>query len=155
MRKGPLENHVESYLVKKVEGIGGMALKGDIKGRRFIDRICILPGGETWYVECKRPQGGVYSAHQVETMGRLTDLGHYTVGLTTREAVDEWFSQVTATPAPQNQTEGVDAAIAFVRQFAKRDPTYAKGGDTDRIYEAQEIVAKLDAPAPQTREVGS
>lgn len=71
-----LESSVEKYLVEQVEKLGGIALKGAVPGRRFLDRILIMPGGVTVYVECKRPKGGVVSAHQQETIDRLRKLGH-------------------------------------------------------------------------------
>lgn len=71
-----LESTIEAYLVKRVEALGGICLKGDVKGRRFIDRICILPGGVTIYVETKRPKGGRRSKHQEATIKTLQDMGH-------------------------------------------------------------------------------
>lgn len=90
MRKGPLENSVEKHLVDRVEKeLGGMALKGDVPGRRFLDRILILPRGVTVYCECKRPQGGRYSRHQLETAERLVKLGHWVLFVRDKRGVDE------------------------------------------------------------------
>lgn len=87
--KTPLEENVEGYLVRQIEARGGMALKGAVPGRRFIDRICVLPYGITAFVELKRPKGGVRSAHQIETIRRLKDeMHHVAVFLKTREEVD-------------------------------------------------------------------
>ena len=87
--KAPLETSVETYLVDKVENVlGGMALKGDVPGRRFLDRIIILPYGVTIYCECKRPSGGRYSAHQIETLDRLRKMGHITWKLRSKEEID-------------------------------------------------------------------
>lgn len=100
MSKSPLEETVEDYLVKRVEAIGGVALKGDVKGRRFLDRICILPGGVTVYVEVKRPSGGRYSKHQVETLKRLQALGHKVARVENRAEVDGFIW--AANPAPSD-----------------------------------------------------
>lgn len=86
-----LENSIETHLVNRIKQLGGFTLKGDTPGRRFLDRICILPRGRTVYVELKKPRGGVYSAHQIETMKRLTKLGHEVAGLHTKEEIDEYF----------------------------------------------------------------
>lgn len=92
-----LEIAVETYFVKRVEkDLGGMALKGDVPGRRFLDRIAILPGGRTCYVELKRPKSkgrsaGRLTGHQTETIKRLRDLGHDVATLYTKEQVDEWI----------------------------------------------------------------
>ena len=63
----------------------------DVPGRRFLDRILILPGGFTVYVECKRPKGGRYSPHQVETLKRLKTMGHWVETLHTKKDVDAWL----------------------------------------------------------------
>lgn len=86
-----LEDSVENYFVKRVENdLGGIALKGDVKGRRFLDRIVILPGGRTVFVELKRPKGGRFSAHQDETLARLERLGHRVARLKTKDEIDQW-----------------------------------------------------------------
>lgn len=96
----PLESTIEDYLVQQVKALGGFSLKGDrIAGRRFIDRICILPGGRTVYVECKRPKGGRYSVHQVETLDRLRELGHEVWRVKTRQEVDACLKKATADAA--------------------------------------------------------
>ena len=61
------ESSVERYLCEKVEAMGGIAEKVTTIGRRgFFDRLVVLPGGRTIYVECKRPKGGSFSAHQIQ-----------------------------------------------------------------------------------------
>lgn len=95
MGKAPLERSVENYLVSRVEKeLGGMALKGDVPGRRFLDRILVLPAGVTVYCECKRPIGGRYSRHQLETVERLLKLGHFVSMPHTREQVDIFVENV-------------------------------------------------------------
>ena len=86
--KTPLEENVEGYLVRQIEARGGMALKGDIPGRRFIDRICIMPNKLTLYVECKRPKGGHRRPHQIETIKRLREMEHYACFVKSRDEVD-------------------------------------------------------------------
>ena len=93
--KTPLEENVESYLVRQIEARGGMALKGAVPGRRFIDRICVLPYGVTAFVELKRPKGGVRSAHQIETIRRLAvDMDHIAVFLKTCGEVDAFLREL-------------------------------------------------------------
>lgn len=92
-----LEYSVENFFVKQVETVlGGIALKGDIPGRRFIDRIVILPYGVTAYVELKRPKGGRYSGHQKETLSRLEGWGHKVARLKTKQEVEEWVSWMSS-----------------------------------------------------------
>jgi len=82
------ESTIESYLVKRIVALGGFALKGAVPGRRFIDRICILPDGVTLWIECKRPCGGRRTTLQEDTIGRLLDLGHFAFFVKTKEEVD-------------------------------------------------------------------
>lgn len=93
---GKLEKSVEDYLVDKIEELGGMALKGAVQGRRFLDRIIILPQGITIWCEVKRPGKSSYglTAHQGETLDRLSRLSHITWKLNTREAVDAFAKHV-------------------------------------------------------------
>ncbi len=86
-----LESTIESYLVKRVEKeFGGVALKGDkIAGRKFIDRICILPAGRVVFFECKRPSGGRREAHQTVIVEQLRALGHEAYFVKTKEEVDD------------------------------------------------------------------
>lgn len=85
-----LESTIESYLVKRVEKeMGGIALKGAVPGRRFIDRICFLSRGRTIIFELKRPKNGKRSRHQIETIRRLLALGHEAYFCKTREEVDK------------------------------------------------------------------
>ncbi len=89
------EYSIEAYLVKRVRETGGMALKGDTPGRRFLDRICILPDGVTLYVEVKRPKGGRATAHQLETMRRLKALGHLVALVKTTGEIDDLLRPFT------------------------------------------------------------
>lgn len=94
-----LELAVETYFVKRVEkDLRGIALKGDVPGRRFLDRIVILPGGMTYYVELKRPKGGRLSEHQKETIRRLKDMGHDVAVLNSKQQVDEWIEWLRTVP---------------------------------------------------------
>lgn len=92
--RNPIEETVEDYLVKCVKKLGGIALKGDIKGQRFLDRILILPHGRTIWCECKRPEGGRYSKHQEETIKRLTDMGHLCARVKTKAEVDTLVAEI-------------------------------------------------------------
>jgi len=71
-----LEIAVENELVQRVKALGGIAEKGSVPGRRgFFDRIVVLPGGRVIFVECKRPQGGRLSAHQILRLDIYRKLG--------------------------------------------------------------------------------
>lgn len=93
-RSSTLEDHVEAYLVKRVEAVGGMTLKTDkVPGRRFLDRTCFLPKGLVWVVECKRPKNGRYLAHQPVIIKRLSQLDQYVFTVKNTDEIDMLFRQ--------------------------------------------------------------
>lgn len=84
-----LESTIESYLVKRVEALGGFTLKTDrVPGRRFLDRTCFLPGGRVIVVELKRPVGGRLRKLQAEMIEQVRALGHECYRCNTKEEVD-------------------------------------------------------------------
>lgn len=90
------ESTIENHFVNRVNALGGFSLKSDkIPGRRFLDRIAFLPGGVTLVVELKRPKGGRYSAHQLETIRRLEEMGHVVHRCHTKEQVDQLMERVS------------------------------------------------------------
>lgn len=53
-----LEKEVESYLVKRVKALGGVAYKFTSPAHRGVaDRVIVLPGGAVWFVEVKTEVG--------------------------------------------------------------------------------------------------
>jgi hypothetical protein len=70
------ENLIEAELLTRVRVAGGVAEKVTVRGSRgFFDRLVVLPGGRIVFVECKRPRGGVVSAHQRQRHERYKALG--------------------------------------------------------------------------------
>jgi len=66
---------VEQPLVKEVKKRGGIAYKLVSPGRINVpDRLCIMPGGRIFFVECKAP-GEKPREGQVREMKRLKELG--------------------------------------------------------------------------------
>lgn len=50
------ESEIENYFVRKIEAIGGRAIKFNPHNNRGLpDRVCFLPGGHIFLVELKRP----------------------------------------------------------------------------------------------------
>lgn len=71
-----LEREVEAKLRKVVNNYGGMCLKWVCPGWAGVpDRIVLLPKGRLWFIEMKRPRGGVLSSRQVWWAKKLTALG--------------------------------------------------------------------------------
>lgn len=83
------EASIERYLVDVVTNAGGLCLKGAVPGQRFVDRICILPGGRVAFVELKRSEKARRTVHQVETIERLQALGHEACFIWSVEQVGE------------------------------------------------------------------
>ena len=75
MKVKRLENSVEEELLRRVRAAGGRCEKVGLQGRRgYFDRIVVLPG-RVIFVECKRPQGGVLSPHQIQLHEQYRALG--------------------------------------------------------------------------------
>jgi hypothetical protein len=70
------ERSIESYLRSRVRDAGGMCVKLNPAGYVGIpDRLVLLPGGLVFFVEVKKPQGGVIAKAQTVWRGRLMALG--------------------------------------------------------------------------------
>lgn len=71
-----LEREVEAKLRKTVNSFGGMCLKWVCPGWAGVpDRIVLMPGGRIWFIELKRPRGGVLSERQQWWGRKLAKLG--------------------------------------------------------------------------------
>ena len=71
-----LEKDIEKKLRQRVEAYGGKCLKWVCPGWSGVpDRIVLLPGARIYFVETKRPKGGVVSKLQIKWREWLTALG--------------------------------------------------------------------------------
>ena len=71
-----LEKDIEAKLVKMVKNYGGWCLKWVCPGWAGVpDRIVLLPGGYSIFVETKRPKGGRLSTRQKWWRRELQRLG--------------------------------------------------------------------------------
>jgi hypothetical protein len=92
-----LEHSVEARLVKGVTRLGGKAFKFVVPGVRGIpDRICFLPMGRLFLIECKRPKGGRLSPMQVRMHGWFCRMGFPVLLISTIAEVDEFLAAVEA-----------------------------------------------------------
>ncbi len=88
-KKKMLERDVEKHLVKEIEKLGGKAYKFSSPSNRAIpDRLCCLPRGRKYLVECKAP-GKDFSPLQGKVAKILRSLGHEVFLVDTKEKVDE------------------------------------------------------------------
>ena len=90
-----MEKQVETYLVKRVKALGGMAYKFTSPAHRGVsDRIVCLPDGQTWFVELKT-EGGRLSALQKVFAEDMAKMKQKYVCLWNKEQIDEFITNNT------------------------------------------------------------
>lgn len=86
---GTLERDIEDYLVRECERLGWPIWKIEIIGRRGCpDRMIMPGGGHVFFVELKRPTGGVVSSSQRLRHKELLEAGCTVYIPKTKDAVD-------------------------------------------------------------------
>lgn len=100
----PKEASREKRLKISTEAAGGCCIKFFSKGDTgWPDRILVLPGGVTWWIELKRDSGKVRPL-QVLRGKQLTELGHKYILLDTDEKMNTFIAlhlkpiKITALP---------------------------------------------------------
>lgn len=90
-----LEKDIERRLVREIKKRGGRCLKWVSPGAAGVpDRIVLMPYGNMYFVELKRPQGGERAALQSYWERELTRLGYRHVWLNTQEQLDKLLQQL-------------------------------------------------------------
>jgi len=85
------EKEIENYFVWTVERMGGKTWKFKSPAHNGVcDRIACLPDGSTWFVELKRPKGGVLAPLQALFQSDVVRLKQHYALLHTKELIDEW-----------------------------------------------------------------
>jgi len=88
------ERNIELYLREKVKATGGIAYKWTSPGNAGVpDRIVILPGGLTHFVELKAP-GQKPTPLQMLQHRKLNSLGCTVWLIDSKEGVDAFIQQV-------------------------------------------------------------
>lgn len=88
------ESKIEKELVDQVKAIGGLAWKFVSPGTRGVpDRLVILPGGRTIYVELKRP-GEKPEPLQLKRHRELEARGHKVYVIDNIEEVHRFIQEV-------------------------------------------------------------
>lgn len=89
------ESTLERRLVREVERIGGLAPKWTSPGNRGVpDRLVILPGGRTVYVEMKAP-GKPLHPLQAKWARTLRGMGHRVYKIDSDEDIDRFIQEVS------------------------------------------------------------
>lgn len=90
-----LEKSVEEYLKTRVEALGGKCVKFETSSETgWPDRHIVLPGGIIYYVEFKRPKGGVFSKRQDYIIAELQRLGCKVRRIKSKEEVEYFIEEV-------------------------------------------------------------
>ena len=97
-----LESTVEKRLVRETNARGGWALKFIPSVAGLPDRIILLPGGVIFFVELKRPKGGVVAEHQKVVHAKLKRLGFPVLILSSIDEVVQWTKVVDAPGSRKN-----------------------------------------------------
>ena len=88
------EKALEAYLVRRVQMLGGIALKYSNPNQvGFPDRLVILPEGKTFWCEMKS-RGKKARAIQVQRMEQLRRLGQRVFLLDSREGIDKVIDEM-------------------------------------------------------------
>lgn len=90
-----LEITVENHLRERVLALGGLCMKFIDPGQKGApDRLVVLSGLPTFYVELKRPRLGKLAEHQKRYHKRLRDRGQRVWVLWSKEDVDEFLAGI-------------------------------------------------------------
>ena len=93
MKPKESEKTLEARLVREIERRGGMALKYTSQYHRGIpDRICLLPGGLSVFVELKST-GKKATKLQEYAMKKLAEMGHAVIVIDNTSDI-EWLLEV-------------------------------------------------------------
>jgi hypothetical protein len=81
------ESAIESYLVKRVQALGGEVRKAAWIGRRGAPDRCVMLDGRTIFVELKAP-GQKAKPHQLREHARMQAMGQEVVVIDSLEGVE-------------------------------------------------------------------
>lgn len=86
------EKALERYLVQRIKSLGGVCLKYSNPGMvGYPDRICLLPGGRTVWIELKS-KGEKPTTLQRLRHGQLSAIGHTVYICDSRASIDRALS---------------------------------------------------------------
>lgn len=101
------ESDVERYLVREVERRGGLAPKWVSPGNNGVpDRLVILPGGRTVYVELKAP-GKPLEPLQRKWKKKLEQLGHRHYKIDSIGDIERFIREVMPNEVHPAQISGI------------------------------------------------
>jgi hypothetical protein len=90
-----LESLVEAWFCRRVLDIGGRTYKLKFLGVAGApDRLALIPGRGPFFVELKRPKGGVVAARQKQRHAEFASAGVTVYVLPTIHDVNKWFKDM-------------------------------------------------------------
>lgn len=85
------EKQIEAYLVKRIKELGGIAYKFSSPAKKGVpDRLCLLPGGLMFFVECKA-KGKKPTKLQRAELDKIDSLGHEIYVVDSKESINDLF----------------------------------------------------------------
>lgn len=100
-----LESQIEEFLRKRVRLLGGYAFKWVPTIAGVPDRMVLMPGGRTYFVELKQAGEKPTLVQQVWHT-RLREMGYEVVVLDSKPAVLAWLRHVMDSLGPQKGKPG-------------------------------------------------
>jgi len=92
-----MEREIEQYFVWTVQRMGGVTYKFRALNRKGVsDRIACLPGGTTWFVELKAPNGRLSPLQRKFAEDMRARNQNYAC-LWSKTEIDEWTFGLTKT----------------------------------------------------------
>jgi len=96
-----MEREIEQYFVWTVQRMGGVTYKfRALNCKGVSDRIACLPGGATWFVELKAPNGRL-SPLQRKFAEDMRARNQNYITLWSKTEVDEWQRTITSSTLMQ------------------------------------------------------
>jgi len=91
---GMTEKEIETYFVRKVRSVGGIAYKfRSVSQRGVADRIACMPNSQAWFVELKKPGGRLSPLQEIFAEEMQQTRQHYAC-LWSKEDVDQWLKNL-------------------------------------------------------------
>ena len=88
------ERQLEQYLCKNILHIGGLCIKLEAQGIKGWPDRTILMDGKTYFVEVKKPEGGVVSHQQRYWLKELPKRGYDARIIRTKEEADAFVTEL-------------------------------------------------------------
>lgn len=92
----PKESAIEKALIRVVLSKNGAPVKIQGVGNKSMpDRMCLLPGGKTWFVETKKP-GKIPDPLQLFTHAKLREMGFKVSVIWNNEQLKQFEREISA-----------------------------------------------------------